>query len=150
MLLSEGNNVLLFFAMIHQTEINLPPFPRGFHLITREVMDAIGELPEAGLLHLFIRHTSAGICINENADSTVLDDFETVFNKLVPENQSYYRHKDEGADDMPAHIKSVLVGTELTIPIMNGKLMLGIWQGIFLCEFRNRGGSRKLIATVRD
>lgn len=136
--------------MIHQTEINLPSFPRGFHLITRDVMEAIGELPEAGLLHLFIRHTSAGICINENADSTVLADFETVFNKLVPENQPYYRHNDEGPDDMPAHVKSVLAGTEMTIPIMNGKLMLGTWQGIFLCEFRNRGGSRKLIATVMD
>lgn len=139
-----------FCAMIRQTEINLPPFSRGFHLITREVMDAIGTLPEAGLLHLFIRHTSAGICVNENADSTVLYDFETVFNKLVPENQAYYRHNDEGPDDMPAHIKAVLAGTEITIPIMKGKLMLGTWQGIFLCEFRNRGGSRKLIATVRD
>lgn len=139
-----------FCAMIHQTEINLPPFPRGFHLITREITDALGPLPHAGLLHLFIRHTSAGICINENADPTVLDDFETVFNKLVPENQPYYRHNDEGPDDMPAHIKSVLAGTELTIPIMKGKLMLGTWQGIFLCEFRNSGGSRRLIATVRD
>lgn len=137
-----------FFAMIKQTEIVLPPFPRGFHIITREVVNAIGTLPDAGLLHLFIRHTSAGICVNENADPTVLDDFETVFNKLVPENQSYYLHADEGLDDMPAHIKSVLTGSEITLPIMNGRLMLGTWQGIYLCEFRNRGGARKIIASL--
>lgn len=137
-----------FFAMIQQVEIILPPFPRGFHIITREVLNAIGKLPESGLLHLFIRHTSAGICVNENADPTVLDDFETVFNKLVPENQSYYLHTDEGSDDMPAHIKSVLTGTEITVPVMNGRLMLGTWQGIYLCEFRNRGGARKLIASL--
>ena len=137
-----------FFAMIQQIEIVLPPFSRGFHIITREVLDAIGKLPESGLLHLFIRHTSAGICVNENADPTVLDDFETVFNKLVPENQPYYLHTDEGSDDMPAHIKSVLTGTEITVPVMNGRLMLGTWQGIYLCEFRNRGGARKLIASL--
>ena len=137
-----------FFAMVRQTEIVLPPFPRGFHIITREVLNAIGTLPDAGLLHLFIRHTSAGICVNESADPTVLDDFETVFNKLVPENQSYYLHADEGSDDMPAHIKSVLTGSEITLPIMNGRLMLGTWQGIYLCEFRNRGGARKLIASL--
>ena len=137
-----------FFVMILQIEFVLPPFSRGFHLITREVLNAIGTLPDVGLLHLFIRHTSAGICVNENADPTVLDDFETVFNKLVPENQAYYLHTDEGTDDMPAHIKSVLTGTEITVPIMNGRLMLGTWQGIYLCEFRNRGGARKLIASV--
>ena len=134
--------------MIRQTEIVLPPFPRGFHIITCEILDGIGTLPESGLLHLFIRHTSAGICINENADPTVLDDFETVFNKLVPENQPYYLHTDEGSDDMPAHIKSILTGTEITVPVMNGRLMLGTWQGIYLCEFRNRGGARKLIASL--
>ena len=134
--------------MIKQVEIVLPPFPRGFHIITSEILNAIGTLPESGLLHLFIRHTSAGICVNENADPTVLDDFETVFNKLVPENQHYYLHTDEGPDDMPAHIKSVLTGTEITVPVMNGRLMLGTWQGIYLCEFRNRGGARKLIASV--
>lgn len=137
-----------FFAMIQQVEIVLPPFPKGFHIITREILAAIGTLPESGLLHLFIRHTSAGICVNENADPTVLDDFETVFNKLVPENQSYYLHTDEGPDDMPAHIKSVLTGTEITVPVMNGRLMLGTWQGIYLCEFRNRGGARRLIASL--
>lgn len=137
-----------FFAMIQQIEIVLPPFSRGFHIITREVLNAIGTLPESGLLHLFIRHTSAGICVNENADPTVLDDFEAIFNKLVPENQSYYVHTDEGPDDMPAHIKSVLTGTEITIPVMNGRLMLGTWQGIYLCEFRNRGGARRLVASV--
>lgn len=134
--------------MIKQTEINLPVFTRGFHLITHEVMRQLGDLPNEGLLHLFIKHTSAGICINENADPTVLDDFETVFNLLVPENQHYYRHIMEGSDDMPAHIKSVLAGAEVMIPVTNGKLNLGTWQGIYLCEFRNMGGSRKLVATV--
>ncbi len=134
--------------MIKQTEINLPVFTRGFHLITHEVMRQLGDLPNEGLLHLFIKHTSAGICINENADPTVLDDFETVFNLLVPENQHYYRHTMEGSDDMPAHIKSVLAGAEVMIPVTNGKLNLGTWQGIYLCEFRNMGGSRKLVATV--
>ncbi|MBK9356713.1 MAG: YjbQ family protein [Bacteroidales bacterium] len=134
--------------MIKQTEINLPVFTRGFHLITHEVMRQLGDLPNEGLLHLFIKHTSAGICINENADPTVLDDFETVFNLLVPENQHYYRHTMEGSDDMPAHIKSVLAGAEVMIPVTNGRLNLGTWQGIYLCEFRNMGGSRKLVATV--
>jgi secondary thiamine-phosphate synthase enzyme len=134
--------------MIEQKEISLPSFKRGFHLITREILQQLGDLPESGLLHLFIKHTSAGICINENADPTVLADFETVFNRLVPEDQAYYRHTMEGSDDMPAHIKSVLSGTELTIPVTNGRLNLGTWQGIYLCEFRNRGGVRKLVATV--
>ncbi|MHC1775179.1 MAG: secondary thiamine-phosphate synthase enzyme YjbQ [Lentimicrobium sp.] len=134
--------------MIQQIEITLPAFNRGFHLITRQVVAALPDLPQAGLLHLFIRHTSAGLCINENADPTVLADFETVFNRLIPENQPYYRHNSEGSDDMPAHIKSVLAGTEITVPITNGKLNLGTWQGVYLCEFRNYGGNRRLVATI--
>lgn len=134
--------------MIKQVEFSLPPFSRGFHLITHLVETQLPELPQIGLLHLFIKHTSAGLCINENADPTVQDDFETVFNKLVPENQSYYKHTIEGSDDMPAHIKSVLSGSGLSIPITKGKLNLGTWQGIYLCEFRNHGGSRKLVATI--
>ncbi|PKP04182.1 MAG: secondary thiamine-phosphate synthase [Bacteroidetes bacterium HGW-Bacteroidetes-9] len=131
-----------------QTEIILPAFNRGFHLITHLVEAKLTDLPASGLIHLFIKHTSAGLCINENADPTVLSDFETVFNRMVPENQPYYMHTMEGSDDMPAHIKSVLSGVSVTIPITNGRLNLGTWQGIYLCEFRNRGGSRKLVATI--
>lgn len=134
--------------MVRQTEIILPAFSRGFHLITHLIEAEITDLPETGLLHIFIKHTSAGLCINENADPTVLTDFETVFNRLVPENQPYYKHTLEGSDDMPAHIKSVLSGSEVTIPVTKGRLNLGTWQGIYLCEFRNRGGNRKLVATV--
>ncbi|MFH1119446.1 MAG: secondary thiamine-phosphate synthase enzyme YjbQ [Bacteroidota bacterium] len=134
--------------MIKQSEISLPAFSRGFHLITRIVEQQLGDLPEAGILHLFIKHTSAGICINENADPTVLTDFETVFDRLVPENQPYYRHTLEGSDDLPAHIKAVLAGSEVMMPVTSGKLNLGTWQGIYLCEFRNQGGNRKLVATV--
>lgn len=134
--------------MINQKEIVLPALPRGFHLITELVLSQLPPLPETGLLNLFIRHTSAGICINENADPTVLIDFETVFNRMVPEGQPYYRHTIEGNDDMPAHIKSVLAGAEVNIPVTNGKLNLGTWQGIYLCEFRNRGGQRRLMATL--
>lgn len=134
--------------MIKQFEFTLPVFSRGFHLITGLVEAQLSGLPETGLLHLFIKHTSAGICINENADPTVLFDFETVFNRMVPENQPYYQHTLEGSDDMPAHIKTVLAGTSVTIPITNGRLNLGTWQGIYLCEFRNKGGNRKLVATI--
>lgn len=134
--------------MIQQVDIQLPPFDRGFHLITEIVLGQLPDLPDTGLLHLFIRHTSAGICLNENADPTVLTDFETVFNKLVPEDKSWYKHTMEGSDDMPAHIKSVLAGCEITIPVSGRKLRTGTWQGIYLCEFRNHGGARKLIATV--
>jgi secondary thiamine-phosphate synthase enzyme len=133
--------------MISQTEFTLTPQKRGFHLITDEVLSKMGTLPEKGILHLFIKHTSAGLNINENADPTVRMDFETVFNKLVPENASYV-HDSEGPDDMPAHIKTALVGSSVTIPITNHKLNLGTWQGIYLCEFRNRGGARKVVGTV--
>ncbi len=134
--------------MIYQTEFSLPSFKRGFHLITSEVLQKIGLLPAAGILHLFIKHTSAGLAVNENADPSVLVDFESVFNRLVPESQPYYTHTVEGSDDMPAHIKSVLAGSSVSIPITDGRLNLGTWQGIYLCEFRNYGGRRKLVATV--
>lgn len=134
--------------MITQFEFRLPAQPRGFHLITREVLTEISPLPTSGMLHLFIKHTSAGLTINENADPDVRTDFESIFNKMVPENMPFLTHTIEGPDDMPAHIKSALVGSSVTIPITDGRLNLGTWQGIFLCEFRNRGGSRKLVATV--
>ncbi len=134
--------------MIRQFTLTLPPFSRGFHLIGEPILQAAGPLPETGILHLFIQHTSAGICINENADPTVLADFETVFNALVPEGKSYYKHTMEGNDDMPAHIKSVLAGSSVSIPISGHRLNLGTWQGIYLCEFRNRGGRRNLVGTI--
>ena len=136
--------------MIKQTEFSLPAFPRGFHLITEEVLHQTGPLPSMGLLHLFIKHTSAGLAINENADPSVRVDFEGYFNRLVPENLPFLTHTIEGPDDMPAHVKAVLSGASVTIPISGGKLNLGTWQGIYLCEFRNYGGKRKLVATVHS
>ena len=133
--------------MVDQTEFKLKPYPRGFHIITSEVLAHI-KLPSQGLLHLFVKHTSAGLTINENADPDVRLDFESIFNKMVPENMSFLVHTLEGPDDMPAHIKSSLVGSSISIPIINSKLALGTWQGIYLCEFRNAGGPRKLIATI--
>ena len=129
-------------------EIQLPSYSRGLHLITDEITDKLPELPSVGLLNLFIQHTSAGLTINENADPTVRADFNEFFNKLVPEKQPWYRHTLEGDDDLPAHIKASIVGFTVTIPISNGRLALGTWQGIYLCEFRNRGGARKVIATI--
>lgn len=134
--------------MVNQTEFVLPAYERGFHLVTREVLRQIEPLPQAGLLHLFIKHTSAGLTINENADPSVRVDFESIFNRLVRENEPYLTHTIEGPDDMPAHIKSALVGASVTIPITGGKLNLGTWQGIYLCEFRNNGGRRRLVASV--
>lgn len=135
--------------MIKQIEIKLSPRNRGFHLITNEIIEHISKpLPDMGLLNLFIKHSSAGITINENCDPTVRSDFEKSFNHIVPENAPYYEHTAEGPDDMPAHIKSTLTGHSLTIPIRNSKLELGTWQGIYLCEFRNHGGHRKLLATI--
>ena len=128
--------------------IHLQARPRGFHLITQEVLSQIGTLPESGLLHLFLQHTSAGITINENADPDVRVDFESIFNQLVPENLPFLVHTLEGPDDMPAHIKSSLVGVSLSIPIIDHQLALGTWQGIYLCEFRNHGGSRNLVVSV--
>lgn len=134
--------------MVKQVEFSLPKFKRGFHLITDLVIQHLPELPEAGMLFLFIKHTSAGICINENSAPEVLEDFDHFFNKLVPEGDYLYKHYEEGKDDMPGHIKSVLSGNSISIPITNGKLNFGTWQGIYLCEFRNNGGSRKLVASI--
>ena len=134
--------------MVTQVSINLQAYPRGYHLITHEVLQQINQLPESGLFNLFIKHTSAGLCINENADPSVRVDFESIFNRLVPENMPFLTHTMEGSDDMPAHIKAALVGSSVSIPITNGQLNLGTWQGIYLCEFRNHGGSRKLVATI--
>ncbi|MCB0502880.1 MAG: secondary thiamine-phosphate synthase enzyme YjbQ [Bacteroidetes bacterium] len=134
--------------MIDQYHIKLQPKSRGFHLITTEILENIPSLPEKGIFHLYIQHTSAGLTINENADVSVRVDFENVFNRLVKENESYYTHTLEGSDDMPAHIKAALVGTSVSIPITNHRLNLGTWQGIYLCEFRNRGGARNVIVTV--
>jgi len=128
-------------------EFSLSAKPRGYHIITSEILRNI-ELPQNGILNLFIKHTSAGLTINENADSDVRTDFESIFNQLVPENLPFLEHTIEGPDDMPAHIKSSLVGSSLSIPIIGGKLALGTWQGVYLCEFRNHGGSRKLIASI--
>jgi secondary thiamine-phosphate synthase enzyme len=131
-----------------QIEIILRPRPYGFHLITDEIIDAISPLPSNGLLHLFIRHTSAGICINENADPDVLHDLNLYFNRLVPVNLQGIKHVLEGEDDMPAHVKSILCGHELSIPFSNQKLLLGTWQGIYLAEFRYKASPRKIIASI--
>ena len=134
--------------MIKHYPIQLTPRSRGFYLITREVLSQIPALPEEGIFHLFIQHTSAGITINEKADPSVLVDYESYFNHIVPEQMPFITHDIEGPDDMPAHIKSTLVGSSLSIPISRGRLMLGTWQGIYLCEFRNRPHRRKLVATI--
>ncbi len=133
-----------------QKEITLVPLPRGFHLITAKIESQLSEIRDmkAGILQVFIKHTSAGLTINENADPTVRSDFESHFNVMVPENSPYYRHTMEGPDDMPAHIKSSLLGSSVFVPITNGRLNLGTWQGIYLCEHRDRGGSRKLVLTA--
>ena len=134
--------------MVEQKEIILPAFPRGFHLITRHIEQELPDLPEKGILNLLLKHTSAALTINENADPTVRQDFEYFITRLVPENQSGFLHTTEGADDMPAHIKSSLFGNTISIPISRGRLNLGTWQGIYLCEFRNHGGRRRLVMTV--
>lgn len=134
--------------MINQKTIKLQAYERGFHIITSIIEREIGRLPQQGLLNLFIQHTSAGLTINENADPSVRVDFESSFNHIVKEREPFYTHTYEGDDDMPAHIKSSLVGPSLTIPITNGQLNLGTWQGIYLCEFRDYGGPRKIIATI--
>ena len=133
-----------------QREIQLEPRPRGFHLVTKEVASAIPELSDVatGLLHLLIRHTSASLALNENASPDVRRDFETWFDQAVPERAQYWTHTLEGPDDMPAHIKASLLGPTLTLPISRGRLVLGTWQGIYLCEHRDRGGSRGVIATL--
>lgn len=137
--------------MWYQKEIILQAKKRGFHLVTDEILNQLPELQKlsVGMLNVFIKHTSASLTINENADPTVRQDFERFFNRAVPENEPYYRHTDEGSDDMPSHLKNSLLGCSLNIPITNGQLNLGIWQGIYLCEHRNHGGSRKLMLTLQ-
>ena len=132
--------------MWKQVEFDLQSRRRGFHLITGEILRNLPPLPEVGLLHLFIKHTSAGLSINENADPDVRMDMESIFNHLVKEREPYYQHTLEGNDDMPAHAKSSIIGTSVTIPIT--KLNLGTWQGIYLCEFRDYGGNRRMVATI--
>ena len=136
--------------MWYQKEIILPVFPRGFHIIMDNILEEIPEIRDisSGLLHLFIKHTSASLTINEDADPTVRADFETHFNIMVPENAPYYRHTIEGSDDMPAHLKSAILGASFSIPILKGKLNLGVWQGIYLCEHRDHGGNRKIVLTI--
>lgn len=132
--------------MVFQKEIILKPFPRGFHIITNDI---VGILPRiTGIVHVFIKHTSASLTINENADPTVREDFETHFNKMVSEDETYFKHTIEGPDDMTSHIKSSLLGSSISFPITNGEPLLGTWQGIFLCEHRNHAKSRKIIVTA--
>ena len=133
-----------------QRVISLDPRPRGFHLVTRELLGALPDVAEVsvGLLHLLIQHTSASLALNENASPDVRRDFEAYFNAAVPEDAPYWTHTLEGADDMPAHVKASLLGPSLTLPVSRGRLALGTWQGIYLCEHRNRGGSRSVVATL--
>jgi secondary thiamine-phosphate synthase enzyme len=133
--------------MVHQSTISLPKYAKGFHLITEKVLAQVSDLPNVGLLHVFIKHTSAGIAIGENADPTVRKDLNDAFDRLAPEDADY-SHDDEGPDDMPAHVKTVLTGNSISIPITNGKLNLGTWQGIYLCEFREHATPRSLIVSV--
>ncbi|MDE6541838.1 MAG: secondary thiamine-phosphate synthase enzyme YjbQ [Muribaculaceae bacterium] len=135
--------------MIQQIELRLPAMRRGCHLITGEIARRLaGMLPETGLLNIFVKHTSCGLTINENADPDVRTDMAEILDRLVPENEPYYEHTLEGADDMPAHAKSTLTGASLTVPVARGRLNLGTWQGIYLCEFRDYGGERTLVLTV--
>ena len=134
--------------MIKQTEFTLKPRTRGFHLISNEIISQLPQLPKNGLLNLFVKHTSCGLCINENADPDVRTDMEGIFNHIVPENQPYFCHTLEGSDDMPAHAKSVISGVSLSIPITDGRLNLGTWQGIYLREYRSHGGPRRIVATI--
>lgn len=133
-----------------QKEITLSSKRRGFHLVTREIIEQVKELSEytVGIAHIFICHTSASLTINENASPEVREDFESHFNEYVPEEAPYYEHTLEGPDDMPAHIKASILGSSVTVPVKDGRLNLGTWQGIYLCEHRNQGGSRKLIVTI--
>jgi secondary thiamine-phosphate synthase enzyme len=134
--------------MIQQKEIILPALSRGFHIITSQIENELKDLPESGLLNIFIKHTSAGLTINENADPSVIDDFESFMKRLVPEDTSLFSHTMEGSDDMPAHIKSSVFGVSLNIPISQHRLNLGTWQGIYICEFRNSRHRRKLVLTI--
>jgi len=134
----------------YQKEIRLPALGRGFHLVTDHITRGMPEIRDIsiGFLQVFLKHTSASLTLNENADPTVRTDFESHFNRLVPENASYFRHTSEGPDDMPAHLKCSILGSSVLVPITSGRLNLGTWQGIYLCEHRNRGGSRKVVVTA--
>ena len=132
--------------MVFQKEIILNPYPRGFHIVTNEIVDILPRI--TGIAHIFIKHTSASLTINENADPTVREDFETHFNKMVSEDETHFKHTIEGPDDMTSHIKSSLLGSSVSFPIKDGKPLLGTWQGVFLCEQRNHAKSRKLVVTV--
>ena len=133
-----------------QKEFRMKPKARGFHLVTNEILFNVPELKgiKIGMMSVFIKHTSAALTLNENADPTVRQDFESFFNRSVPENEPYYKHMDEGSDDLPAHLKASILGSGLNVPITNGKLNLGVWQGVYLCEHRNHGGGRSLVVTV--
>ena len=134
--------------MVTQVEFSLMSKRRGFHLVTDEILMNLPRLPTVGILNLFIKHTSAALTLNENADPDVRTDLEAIFNKLVREREPFYEHKMEGDDDMPAHAKTTVAGVSLVIPITGGRINLGTWQGIYLCEFRNNGGSRRIVATI--
>lgn len=138
----------IFYTMIWQKEIQLNPRSRGIHLITRDIEKELPQLPDNGMLNVYVKHTSAGLTLNENADPTVRNDLENFLDQTVPEREPWYKHNYEGDDDMPAHIKSSLVGSSIWIPITNNKLNLGTWQGIYFCEFRNFGGSRRLVLSL--
>lgn len=135
---------------VQQTTLSIRPKPRGFYLITRDIEQALQQFGkvEAGLLHVFIQHTSASLTINEDADPSVRQDFESHFNHMVPENAPYYLHTDEGPDDMPAHLKASILGSSVTLPVTDGRLNVGTWQGVYLCEHRNHAGARRLVLTL--
>ena len=132
-----------------QHDVTLRPRARGFHLVTDEIVAALPELPDIGLLHVFIKHTSAALTLNENASADVRRDFATWFDRAVPDGAAYWTHTLEGDDDMPAHVKATLTGPSLTLPVRDGRLALGTWQGVYLCEHRDRGGARSLVATLQ-
>ncbi|MFV1447499.1 secondary thiamine-phosphate synthase enzyme YjbQ [Maribacter sp. HS] len=135
---------------LFQRQFSLPPYQRGFHIITSLILERLPEIQEidVGMLQVFIKHTSASLTINENADPTVREDFESYINRFVPENEPYYKHNYEGSDDMPAHIKASLMGSSVQVPVSNGKLNIGIWQGIYLCEHRNYASGRNIVLTL--
>ena len=136
--------------MVQQVAFKLKPQSRGFHLITDEVLRHLPQLPKTGLLNLFVQHTSCSLSICENWDPSVREDLESIYDRLIPENAPYYQHTLEGSDDMPAHAKCIITGVSINIPITDGRLNLGTWQGIYLCEFRNDGGSRRIVATILE
>ncbi len=134
--------------MIQHLGLQLPAYERGYHVITPQILQRLGDIPQNGLLHVYIQHTSAALCINESADPDVLTDFESFFNYIVPENMQFLTHTIEGPDDMPAHIKAAMLGSSISLPIIDHQLALGTWQGIYLCEFRNHARPRSLILTI--